>query len=74
MNIEYGMFQQQALKLNMSQELVQAISLLQYTSMELAGFVEQIATENPLLEVEMNYYSTFSQKSLKKRKKQSGES
>lgn len=71
MNIEYGMFQQQTLKLNMSQELVQAISLLQYTSMELAGFVEQIATENPLLEVEMNYYSTFSQKSLKKRKKQS---
>jgi len=71
MNIGYGMFQQQTLKLNMSQELVQAISLLQYTSLELAGFVEKIATENPLLEVEMNFYSTFSPKSLKKRKNQS---
>lgn len=72
MSMDYGLFQQQILKLNMSQELVQAISLLQYTSMELANFVEQIAMENPLIEVEIHYDSTFANYSLK-RKKQTGD-
>ena len=52
MNLKAGLFQQQTLKLTMTQELTQAIALLQYTADELTAFLEDKALENPLLQIE----------------------
>ncbi|MFD2214681.1 RNA polymerase factor sigma-54 [Metabacillus endolithicus] len=54
--------QQQTLKLNMTQELQQAISLLQYSSDDLLSYVQELTMENPLIEVRENDYSPFRQK------------
>ncbi|WP_059172075.1 RNA polymerase factor sigma-54 [Bacillus sp. FJAT-27445] len=51
MNMRIGLLQQQQIKLSMTQELSQAIALLQYSSLELASFLEARALENPLLEI-----------------------
>jgi len=53
--------QQQALKLNMTQELQQAISLLQYSSAELLSYVQELTIENPLIEVKESHQSPFRQ-------------
>lgn len=52
MNLKPGLWQQQTLKLAMTQELTQAIALLQYSAQELSTFLENKALENPLLQVE----------------------
>lgn len=52
MNLKAGLWQQQTLKLAMTQELSQAIALLQYSTQELSDFLENKALENPLLEIE----------------------
>ncbi|MEH7352824.1 RNA polymerase factor sigma-54 [Neobacillus drentensis] len=52
MNLKAGLWQQQTLKLAMTQELSQAIALLQYSAQELAAFLEDKALENPLLKIE----------------------
>ncbi|HYK71577.1 MAG TPA: RNA polymerase factor sigma-54 [Pseudoneobacillus sp.] len=52
MSFKQGLFQQQSLKLTMTQELSQAIALLQYSTQELAEFLENKALENPLIQVE----------------------
>ncbi|WP_449622768.1 RNA polymerase factor sigma-54 [Robertmurraya sp. Marseille-Q9965] len=52
MNLKPGLWQQQTLKLQMTQELSQAIALLQYSTQELASFLEDKAIENPLLKIE----------------------
>ncbi|MBT2657379.1 RNA polymerase factor sigma-54 [Bacillus sp. ISL-18] len=52
MDLKPGLWQQQTLKLTMTQELSQAIALLQYSAQELAAFLEDKALENPLLKVE----------------------
>jgi RNA polymerase sigma-54 factor len=52
MNLKAGLFQQQTLKLAMTQELTQAIALLQYTAQELTSFLEDKALENPLLQID----------------------
>lgn len=49
MNFRTGLWQQQTLKLTMTQELSQAIALLQYSSQELTNFLESKALENPLI-------------------------
>lgn len=67
MKLEFGLLQNQTLKINMSQQLAQAISLLQYTSMELANYVENMAQENPLLDVEMNVYTPIDFRGRKNR-------
>ncbi|WP_409272175.1 RNA polymerase factor sigma-54 [Neobacillus sp. SCS-31] len=51
MNMRIGLLQQQQTRLSMTQELSQAIALLQYSAQELASFLEARALENPLLEV-----------------------
>ncbi|TDL78862.1 RNA polymerase factor sigma-54 [Peribacillus frigoritolerans] len=51
MDMKVGLFQEQSLKLNMTQELKQAITLLQYSSMELASYIEDLTLENPLIEL-----------------------
>jgi RNA polymerase sigma-54 factor len=52
MDLKAGLWQQQTLKLAMTQELTQAIALLQYSAQELSAFLENKALENPLLQVE----------------------
>lgn len=52
MNLKTGLWQQQTLKLAMTQELTQAIALLQYSAQELTDFLENKALENPLLTIE----------------------
>ncbi|MEH7247638.1 RNA polymerase factor sigma-54 [Neobacillus niacini] len=52
MDLKAGLWQQQSLKLAMTQELTQAIALLQYSAQELTAFLENKALENPLLQVE----------------------
>lgn len=52
MNLKAGLWQQQTLKLTMTQELSQAIALLQYSNQELTSFLEDKAIENPLLQLE----------------------
>ncbi|WP_026694502.1 RNA polymerase factor sigma-54 [Peribacillus kribbensis] len=52
MQLRNGQFQQQTLKAAMTQELSQAIALLQYTSQELSAFLEARAVENPLVVLE----------------------
>ncbi|WP_163183018.1 RNA polymerase factor sigma-54 [Neobacillus sedimentimangrovi] len=52
MNLKAGLWQQQTLKLMMTQELTQAIALLQYSAQELTAFLENKALENPLLQIE----------------------
>ncbi|WHX99925.1 RNA polymerase factor sigma-54 [Neobacillus sp. DY30] len=54
MDIKAGLWQQQTLKLAMTQELTQAITLLQYSAQELMSFLENKALENPLIQVENN--------------------
>ena len=41
MNLNQGLWQQQAIKLSMTQELSQAIELLQYSAQELSEFLEE---------------------------------
>lgn len=48
MNLKAGLWQQQTLKMTMTQELSQAIALLQYSAQELTEFLENKALENPL--------------------------
>ncbi|WP_062354345.1 RNA polymerase factor sigma-54 [Bacillus kwashiorkori] len=69
MEMKQGLFQTQQLGLNMTQELQQAIQLLQFNTMDLIQFMENIALENPLIDLEVNYLqladsSTMKQKSF----------
>ncbi|MBD3108550.1 RNA polymerase factor sigma-54 [Bacillus sp. AGMB 02131] len=56
MNLKPDLFQQQTMKLAMTQDLSQAIALLQYSSQDLAAFLEEKASENPLISLEFNSY------------------
>jgi len=55
MNLKAGLWQQQTLKLTMTQELSQAIALLQYSAQELNAFLEDKALENPLMQIETGH-------------------
>ncbi|WML41132.1 RNA polymerase factor sigma-54 [Neobacillus sp. OS1-2] len=55
MNLKAGLWQQQTLKLTMTQELSQAIALLQYSAQELTAFLEDKALENPLMQIETGH-------------------
>jgi RNA polymerase sigma-54 factor len=59
MNLKAGLWQQQTMKLAMTQELTQAIALLQYSTQELSSFLENKALENPLLKVESGHVQTM---------------
>ncbi|MBO8173289.1 MAG: RNA polymerase factor sigma-54 [Bacillaceae bacterium] len=52
MNMNFGLQQIQTQKLVMTQELRQAISILQYSSLELAEYLHQQAHENPLIDIQ----------------------
>ena len=51
MNLKAGLWQQQTLKLTMTQELSQAIALLQYSAQELTEFLENKTLENPFITI-----------------------
>lgn len=74
MDMKMGLFQQQTLKLAMTQELSQAITLLQYSAQELQEFLDNKLLENPLLSLEhpsqVTYEPMFRQN--KKRTTQAG--
>lgn len=59
MNLKAGLWQQQTIKLAMTQELTQAITLLQYSTQELSEFLEDKAIENPLLQIESGNVETM---------------
>ncbi|KAB7704208.1 RNA polymerase factor sigma-54 [Bacillus aerolatus] len=48
-----GLWQQQTMKLAMTQELTQAIALLQYSAQELTEFLEAKTMENPFIQLEV---------------------
>ncbi|WJV31034.1 hypothetical protein QTG56_08675 [Rossellomorea sp. AcN35-11] len=52
MNLKAGLFQNQQLKLQMTQQLSQAITILQYSSMELNAYLEAKQLDNPLIQLE----------------------
>lgn len=58
MNLETGLWQQQTLKLQMTQQLSQAITLLQYSAQELSDFLEEKALENPFMRLERDHMHT----------------
>ncbi|WP_235425047.1 hypothetical protein [Heyndrickxia ginsengihumi] len=71
MDIQVGLWQKQSMKLAMTQDLKQAIEMLQFSSQELTSFLEEKAEENPLIELSNTHMklvdSRFS--SMNKRKK-----
>ncbi|MGM7634462.1 RNA polymerase factor sigma-54 [Bacillus sp. Hm123] len=52
MHLKPGLWQQQTMKLAMTQELTQAIALLQYSAQELTEFLEAKTMENPFIQLE----------------------
>ncbi|WP_409251946.1 RNA polymerase factor sigma-54 [Bacillus sp. SCS-153A] len=62
MKLNTGLWQRQSLKLNMTQQLTQAIELLQYSSQELNAYLESKAMENPLLQLESVPYEERNRK------------
>ena len=59
MNMKAGLFQQQTLKMAMTQELMQSITLLQYSTQELTSFLENKMEENPLISLEQPVSALF---------------
>lgn len=59
MNLQFGLYQQQTMKLAMTQELKQAIELLQYSNQELLEFLESKAMENPFMQIESAQVKTM---------------
>ncbi|MDA3128726.1 RNA polymerase factor sigma-54 [Aliibacillus thermotolerans] len=52
MNLEMNIVQKQTMNVVMTQELRQAITLLQFSTQELSEYLEEKALENPLIEME----------------------
>ncbi|OAS87986.1 MULTISPECIES: RNA polymerase factor sigma-54 [Metabacillus] len=68
--MKIGLMQEQTLKMKMTQELQQAITLLQYSSVDLLSYIQELTMENPLIEVRETYSSPY-RKSSSKSDKQS---
>ncbi|OLO38157.1 RNA polymerase sigma-54 factor [Alkalihalophilus pseudofirmus] len=62
MRMDVGLFQQQTTGLYMTKELRQAISLLQYSMIELTQYIQEQALENPLIELEDNFQGEVTRK------------
>lgn len=52
MSMGLGLYQEQTLKLVMTPELRQAITILQYSSIELISYLQEQANENPVIELQ----------------------
>ncbi|WP_280769481.1 RNA polymerase factor sigma-54 [Salipaludibacillus daqingensis] len=51
MNMDFGLFQKQSMKLMMTNELRQAITILQYSVLDLNEYLHEQQLENPLIEL-----------------------
>ncbi|UCZ52628.1 RNA polymerase factor sigma-54 [Bacillus shivajii] len=51
MNMDFGLFQKQSMKLVMTNELRQAITILQYSVLDLREYLHEQQLENPLIEL-----------------------
>ncbi|MGC5326941.1 RNA polymerase factor sigma-54 [Brevibacillus sp. SYSU BS000544] len=51
MNMGFGLYQEQTLKLVMTPELRQAITILQYSATDLLSYLQEQAAENPVIEL-----------------------
>ncbi|WP_236784920.1 RNA polymerase factor sigma-54 [Alteribacter salitolerans] len=51
MNMDLGLYQQQTMKLVMTNELRQAITILQYSALDLNNYLHEQQLENPLIEL-----------------------
>ncbi|SES36702.1 RNA polymerase factor sigma-54 [Salisediminibacterium halotolerans] len=51
MNMDFGLYQQQSMKLVMTNELRQAITILQYSALDLEQYLHEQQLENPLIEL-----------------------
>lgn len=70
MQLKSGLWLQQTQKLAMTQELSQAIELLQYSSQELAEYLEEKTMENPFIQIEtppMEYFDRWRSRKQTKR-------
>ncbi|WP_096436931.1 RNA polymerase factor sigma-54 [Alteribacter populi] len=54
MNMDLGLYQQQTMKLVMTNELRQAITILQYSVLDLNHYLHEQQLENPLIELKEN--------------------
>ncbi|WP_051314596.1 RNA polymerase factor sigma-54 [Alteribacter aurantiacus] len=54
MNMDLGLYQQQTMKLVMTNELRQAITILQYSALDLNNYLNEQQLENPLIELKEN--------------------
>lgn len=72
MNLKAGLFQNQQLKLQMTQQLSQAITILQYSTMELNAYLEAKQLENPLIQVEPPKQDSLNQREPYTNKRHSG--
>ena len=57
--MKIGLIQETSLKVRMTQELQQAITLLQYSSTDLLSYVQELAVENPLIDVKETYSTPY---------------
>lgn len=55
MNMDFGLYQQQSMKLVMTNELRQAITILQYSALDLSNYLHEQRLENPLIELKDNH-------------------
>lgn len=60
--MDLGLFQQQSIKMVMTQELKQAIAILQFSQTELLQYINERALENPLIELQDPIYEERSGK------------
>jgi len=59
MQLGYGLYQQQTQKLIMTPELRQAITMLQYSAIELTEYLRQEIVENPVFEIEEKEFERY---------------
>lgn len=55
----YGLFQQQTQKLIMTPELRQAITILQYSSLELTEFIHREIVDNPVFDIDEKEFARY---------------
>ncbi|MCD8510085.1 MAG: RNA polymerase factor sigma-54 [Bacillus sp. (in: Bacteria)] len=55
MKMDFGLYQHQSMKLVMTNELRQAITMLQYSALDLKDYLHEQQLENPLIELKENH-------------------
>ncbi|MBK5501377.1 hypothetical protein [Peribacillus sp. TH14] len=65
--MEMQLSQRSMLKTTLSKELTQAISLLQYSSIDLLSYIEEQAIQNPLIKVEKKEESCLKERLCSKK-------